>query len=294
MLNIILHKIELLDNNIVTISILKIYYIVINDGICTFVMKIFLTTTFLVAILAISLLGLNNVFAQGDQEMVEENETGLVNATGMVNATGGGMMNATLAFAQGDGGMIGDDSGMMGNDTGGMMNATLAFAQEGNDTMSRDSDKGMMTGMEDKGMETMKLNGTINVESTIAQALKSKVTTDIIGAIQAAQANVGANSVVKEAELTEAHGYLIYKITAVDENMKKYKVIVDPGNGQVIMKKDVTWYDEYKDKKMKYGHEERYDKYGSNGHDYKEDKYGGHGYDEYDDQKKMTMKDKKY
>ena len=119
--------------------------------------------------------------------------------------------------------------------------------------------------------------------SIYSLAFKSKVTTDIIGAIQAAQASVGANSFVKEAELTDAHGYLVYTITAVDENMKKYKVIVDPGNGQVLMKKEVTWYDEHK--KMKYGDEKRYDKYGD--HDYKDD---------YDDKKKMMMmmKDKVY
>src|SRR5512134_1370595 len=97
-------------------------------------------------------------------------------------------------------------------------------------------------------MKMMDLNGTINVESTIAEALKTKVTTDIIGAIQAAQASVGANSVVKEAELTQAHGYLVYKIMVVDENMKKYKVIVDPGNGQVLMKKEITWYDDEHEK----------------------------------------------
>jgi uncharacterized membrane protein YkoI len=229
-------------------------------------MKIILTTTFLVAVLAVGLFGMNNAFAQqGDQEMVEENETGLVNSTGEI-------MNATLAFAQ------------MDQDTdGGMME---------NDTMSMDNDTGMMMGMDDKGMEMMKLNGTIEVESTIAEAFKSKVTTDIIGAIQAAQASVGANSVVKKAEMTHAHGYLVYEIKAVDENMKTYKVIVDPGNGQVLMQKEVTWYDEYKDKhkKMKYGYDERHDKY---------DKYGGggdHGYDDkYDDKKKMMMmKDKKY
>jgi hypothetical protein len=48
---------------------------------------------------------------------------------------------------------------------------------------------------------------------------------------------------------------------AVDENMKKYKVIVDPGNGQVLMKKEVTGYEDKHDK-MKYGEErEKYDKY---------------------------------
>ena len=113
----------------------------------------------------------------------------------------------------------------------------------------------------------------------MAEAFKSKVTTDIIGAIQAAQANVGANSTVKEAELTPAHGYLVYKIKVVDEEMKKYKVIVNPGNGQVLMKKEITRYDEKKEhERMKYD-EEKYDKYG--------------GHDEQYDKKKM-MKDKKY
>ena len=39
----------------------------------------------------------------------------------------------------------------------------------------------------------------------------------------------------------------------IDEDMKKYKVIVDPGNGQVLMNKEITWYDEHE--KMKYGDE---------------------------------------
>ncbi|HEX5981917.1 MAG TPA: hypothetical protein VFY77_04540 [Nitrososphaeraceae archaeon] len=47
----------------------------------------------------------------------------------------------------------------------------------------------------------------------------------------------------------------------VDENMKKYKVIVDPGNGKILLKKEITWYDDYDEEhKMKYG-EEKYNKY---------------------------------
>jgi hypothetical protein len=222
-------------------------------------MKIVLTTT-LIALLAIGLLGIAN--------------------------SGGSISNnIDNAFAQGD--------GMMGNDTG-MMNATLpisiisnvtlAYAQD-TDMMGMDEEEGTMMNMSNQS-EGMKVNwtGSIDVHSTIAEAFKSKVTTDIIGAIQAAQASIGANSVVKEAKLTDAHGYLVYKITAVDENMKKYKVIVDPGNGQVLMNKEVTWYDEHD--KMKYGDKEKYDKY---------DKYGGdHGDDKYDKKKMMMMKDKKY
>ena len=126
--------------------------------------------------------------------------------------------------------------------------------------------------------EKVNLTGTIDVKSTIGEAFKSKVTVNIIDAITIAQTNVGANSFVKEAELTTAHGYLVYKIKVVGEDMKKYKVIVDPGNGQVLMKKEITWYDD-EHEKMKYG-EEKYDKYG---HD-----------DQYDKKKIMMMKDKKY
>ena len=128
--------------------------------------------------------------------------------------------------------------------------------------------------------EKVNLTGTIDVKSTIGEAFKSKVTVNIIDAINTAQTNVGLNSTVKEAVLTPAHGYLVYKIKVVDEDMKKYKVIVDPGNGQVLMKKEITWYDEKKEhEKMKYG-EEKYDKYG---HD-----------EQYDKKKMMMMKDKKY
>jgi uncharacterized membrane protein YkoI len=144
-----------------------------------------------------------------------------------------------------------------------------------------DEDKITTMSNQSEGMKMMKLNGTIDVKSTIGEAFKSKVTVNIIDAINTAETNVGANSFVKKAELTPAHGYLVYKILVVDENMKKYKVIVDPGNGQVLMKKEVTWYDEDEHEKMKYG-EEKYDKYS--------------GHDDYEKKKMMMMmmKDKEY
>jgi len=165
------------------------------------------------------------------------------------------------AYAQ----MESEDSSMMQNNTE-MMG------------MDEDDEGIMMTAMSNQS-EEMKLNGTIDVKSTIGEAFKSKVTVNIIDAINTAQSNVGANSFVKEAELTAAHGFLVYKIKVVDENMKKFEVIVDPGNGQVLMKKEITWYDD-EHEKMKYGEEkEKYDKY---------------GHDEQYDKNKMMMKDEKY
>jgi Peptidase propeptide and YPEB domain len=155
-----------------------------------------------------------------------------------------------------------------------------AFAQmdpENPPLMEEDKSIGIMT-ISNQSEPMVNWTGTIDVKSTIGEAFKSKVNVNMIDAIKTALVNVGLNSTVKEAELTPAHGYLVYKIKVVDEDMKKYKVIVDPGNGQVLMKKEITWDDEHK---MKYG-EEKYDKYG---HD--DD-------DDYDKKKMMMSKDKKY
>jgi uncharacterized membrane protein YkoI len=180
-----------------------------------------------------------------------------------INYTSSNIKTTGNAYAQ----MESEDSPMMQDDT---------------EMMGMDeNDEGMMmTTMSNQSEEMkMKLNGTIDVKSTIGEAFKSKVTVNIIDAINTAQSNVGANSFVKEAELTAAHGFLVYKIKVVDENMKKYKVIVDQGNGQVLMKKEITWDDEHE--KMKYSEEkEKYVKYG---HD-----------EQYDKKKMMMMKDKKY
>jgi hypothetical protein len=93
------------------------------------------------------------------------------------------------------------------------------------------------------------LTGTIDVDKAIVDAFKSKVTVNIIDAITTAQNSVGPNSTVKEVELTEAHGYLVYKMRIISEDMKKYKVLIDPGNGSILYQGEVT-YSDYDHKKM--------------------------------------------
>ena len=172
--------------------------------------------------------------------------------------------------------------GLLGINNSSSNNIGNAFAQmepENPPLLEEDKNIGIMT-MSNQSEPKVNWTGTIDVKSTIGEAFKSKVTINIIDAIKTALVNVGLNSTVKEAELTPAHGYLVYKIMVIDENMKKYKVIVDPGNGQVLMKKEVTWYDDDEEHKMKYG-EEKYNKYN---HD-----------DDYDQKKMMKMtKGEKY
>jgi hypothetical protein len=101
------------------------------------------STITLVAVLAISLLGMNNAFAQDDNGTIR-NDTGLMNSIGM--------MNATLAYAAPDNSEIGEKYRDMGENIGRefeniekgttglnensttMMNATLPRSIIGNDT----------------------------------------------------------------------------------------------------------------------------------------------------------------
>ena len=148
-----------------------------------------------------------------------------------------------------------------------------AFAQISSEDLPMEEmmkDETVTMTMSNQSEPMVNWTGTIEVESTIGEAFKSKINVNMIDAIKAAQENVGLNSTVKEAELTHVHNYLVYKIMVVDEDMKKYKFIVDPGNGEILMKKEITWYDDHA--KMKC--EGMGDK---SGHDYK-----------------MMMKDKKY
>ena len=67
------------------------------------------STITLVAVLAISLLGMNNAFAQDNNGTIR-NDTGLMNSTGI--------MNATLAYAAQDNSEIGDKYRDMGENIG--------------------------------------------------------------------------------------------------------------------------------------------------------------------------------
>ena len=148
--------------------------------------------------------------------------------------------------------------GIIGTNSISLENAFAQINPENPPVMEEDKSIGIMTMSNQSEPEMMNWTGTIDVESTIGEAFKSKVNVNMIDAIKVALVNVGLNSTVKEAELTHVHNYLVYKVMVVDEDMKKYKVIIDPGNGEVLLKKEITWYDEHDH--MKYG--EKGDKYG--------------------------------
>jgi hypothetical protein len=85
-----------------------------------------------------------------------------------------------------------------------------------------------------------KINGTIDMMSTMYQALGSKFNVSLAQAISIAEQNVGNGSNTMSANGEEKDGFLVYSIILGTPDMKFYNVIVDPGNGQVLASKEIS------------------------------------------------------
>ena len=84
------------------------------------------------------------------------------------------------------------------------------------------------------------INGTINLEQTIFQAIGSKVNTSLTQAITTAEQSIGNNSFALGA-FGGPHGpYLVYTIILATPGMEFNKVIVDPGTGQVLASQEIS------------------------------------------------------
>lgn len=117
--------------------------------------------------------------------------------------------------------------------------STNATDMTGTNMMMKDNyNNPMMMGMENKTHE--KINGTINVMNTMYQAIQSKVNTTLTQAITTAEQYIGNNSYAMSANGEEKGGVLVYSIILGSPDMKFNKVLVDPGNGQVLQSKELS------------------------------------------------------
>jgi uncharacterized membrane protein YkoI len=82
--------------------------------------------------------------------------------------------------------------------------------------------------------QQVNITGSIPLQSTISQALRSEIQVPMAEAITTAQNTAGGNSSVVAAFLSPLKGFLVYNIDVMDANNRLYKVIVDPGNGEVL------------------------------------------------------------
>jgi hypothetical protein len=82
--------------------------------------------------------------------------------------------------------------------------------------------------------QEMTINGTINLEQTIFDAIGSKVNTSLTEAMTIAERSVGNNSFALSAFGGDLDGYFVYRIFLATPGMEFYYVISDPVNGQLL------------------------------------------------------------
>jgi uncharacterized membrane protein YkoI len=84
------------------------------------------------------------------------------------------------------------------------------------------------------------ITSSINLMNIIGQAIGSKVNVSLSDAATTAEASVGNGSHAVAAHIDEQNGYLVYNVMVIDPSMNFSKVIVDPGNGQVLSSKQIS------------------------------------------------------
>ena len=111
----------------------------------------------------------------------------------------------------------------------------------------QDADAQMMGG-NDTGMmmprDMMKMGNNItssvNLMNIIGNAIGSNINVSLSDASTAAETSVGNDSHAVSTELGEKNGFLVYNVMVIDPSMNFSKVVVDPGNGEVLSSKQLS------------------------------------------------------
>ena len=90
------------------------------------------------------------------------------------------------------------------------------------------------------GAHEMVINGTIDLDQTIFQAIGAKVNTTLTQAITTAEQTIGNNSFAMAAYGGPYGSYLVYTIILGTPAMEFHKVIVDPGTGLVLSSEEMS------------------------------------------------------
>ena len=89
------------------------------------------------------------------------------------------------------------------------------------------------------GMGGNNITSSINLMNVISQAIGSNINVSLSDAATTAESSVGNGSHAASAELGENNGYLVYNVMVIDPSMNFSKVVVDPGNGEVLFSKQL-------------------------------------------------------
>jgi hypothetical protein len=130
---------------------------------------------------------------------------------------------------------------MLGNQNA---NAQLTGSSSNNtlpDSAGNDTIKGMMMGGPmDTMMNRTNITSSISLIDTITTALESKINVSLSEAAANVENSLGNNSHAVAAHLGDENGYLVYNVMALAPDRSFNRVLVDPGNGEVLLSEQIS------------------------------------------------------
>ena len=130
-----------------------------------------------------------------------------------------------------------------------LLAAGVALGNGTSNSMTKQNADAQMMGGNDTGMmmpgdRMMKMGNnvtsSINLMNIIGNAIGANINVSLSDASTSAETSIGNDSHAVSAEFGEKNGYLVYNVMVIDPSMNFSKVVVDPGNGEVILSEQIS------------------------------------------------------
>ncbi len=83
--------------------------------------------------------------------------------------------------------------------------------------------------------------GSISIFQPIINGFKSSINTSLTDAISTAAQSIGNNATTLAAFIHPEKEFIVYNVFAIDSNNVAHKVIVDPGNGDILSSQQMSF-----------------------------------------------------
>ena len=83
--------------------------------------------------------------------------------------------------------------------------------------------------------------GSIKLMPTMYNYMASQIKVNLSDAVASAQKQLGEKSRIVSANLGIENGYLTYTVCAIDPDMNIHRLIIDPGDGKVLLTQKLPW-----------------------------------------------------
>ncbi len=83
--------------------------------------------------------------------------------------------------------------------------------------------------------------GSISIFQPIINEFKSSINTSLTDAISTAEQLLGNNATTLAAFIHPEREYIVYNVFSLDANNNPHKVIVDPGNGNILTSQQISF-----------------------------------------------------